>query len=170
MTLQIANHKVIGTAVVVLSGRIVLGEESSALRASVNALFTSGTKKIILNVGKVEYIDSSGLGILVAMSRAAKSHGASLALCNLGSHFEEVMQITKLLTVFDTYKTEADAVLALAPNFHSIRELLKPLADRVYHNNEACAPGREISAIDRREESSQYKLCGDCEMLNIQGN
>jgi anti-sigma B factor antagonist len=169
LALQIANHKVIGTAVVVLSGRIVLGEESSALRANVNDLLASGTKKIILNMDRIGYIDSSGLGILVSMYRAAKSHGASLALCNLGSHFQEIMQVTKLLTVFDTYKTEADAVLALA-SFHSIGELLKPLADRVYHNNEACAPGREISVIDRREDSAAYRLCSDCQMLNAQGN
>ncbi len=55
-------------------------------------------------------------------------------------------------------------------DFHSISELLKPMVDRVYHNNEACAPGREIAAIDRREDSSIYKLCGDCKMLNTQGN
>jgi anti-sigma B factor antagonist len=172
VALQIANHKVFDTAVVVLKGRIVLGDESSALRANVNALLASGTKKIILNVDKVEYIDSSGLGILVAMSRAAKLHGASLALCNLGSHFQEVMQITKLLTVFDTYKTEAEAVLGMSKvaDFHSIGELLKPSVDRVYHNNEDCAPGREISALDRREDSSQYRLCDDCKTLNTQGN
>jgi hypothetical protein len=55
-------------------------------------------------------------------------------------------------------------------DFHSIDELLKPLADRVYHNNEACVPGREVSAADRRDDSSVYRLCGDCKMLNIQGN
>lgn len=172
MALQISNHKVIGTAVVVLSGRIVLGEESSALRANVTALLASGTKKIILNVDRVEYIDSSGLGILVFMSRAAKSHGASLALSNLGSHFREVMQMTRLLTVFDTYKTEADAVVGMSKvaDFHSIGELLKPSADRVYHNNEDCAPGREISAMDRREDSAAYRLCVDCKMLNSQRN
>jgi anti-sigma B factor antagonist len=172
LALQIANHKVFDTAVVVLSGRIVLGEESSTLRASVTALLASGTKKIILNVGQIQYIDSSGLGILVSMYRAAKSHDASLALCNLGSRFEGVMQMTRLLTVFDTYKTEADAVLGMSkvPDFHSIGELLKPLVDRVYHNNGDCAPGREVSAIDRREDSAAYRLCGDCQMLNTQRN
>jgi anti-sigma B factor antagonist len=114
LALQIANHEVNGMAVLALGGRIVLGEESSALRANVNGLLASGNKKIILNVDRIRYIDSAGLGILVAIYRAAKSHGASLALCNLGSHFEEVMQITRLLTVFDTYKTEADAVRGLA--------------------------------------------------------
>jgi len=56
------------------------------------------------------------------------------------------------------------------PNFYSMKELLKPLIDRVYHNNEACVPGREIAASDRREDSTIYRLCGDCEMLNTQGN
>jgi hypothetical protein len=55
-------------------------------------------------------------------------------------------------------------------DFHSINELLKPMIERVYHNNEACAPGREIAVVDRREDSSAYRLCGDCKMLNAQGN
>jgi len=114
LALQIANREVNGMAVLALSGRIVLGEESSALRKRVNDLLAGGSKKIIFNVDRVGYIDSAGLGALVAMYRAAKSHGASLALCHLGSRFQGVLQITKLLTVFDTYKTEADAVLGLA--------------------------------------------------------
>ena len=114
MALHIETREVDGIAVLVLGGRIVLGKESSVLREKVNGLLLGGHKKIILNVDRVGYIDSSGLGMLVAMYRAAKSHGASLALCHLGSHFEGVMQITRLLTVFDTYKTEADAVRGLA--------------------------------------------------------
>lgn len=60
--------------------------------------------------------------------------------------------------------------MSQVPSFHSIKELLKPLIDRVYHNNEACAEGREISADDLRATSSIYRLCGDCQMLNAQGN
>jgi anti-anti-sigma factor len=114
LALQIATREVNGVAVLALGGRIVLGEESSALRENVNGLLVGGNKKIILNVDRVGYIDSAGLGMLVAMYHAAKSHGASLALCHLGSHFQGVLQMTKLLTVFDTYKTEADAVRSLA--------------------------------------------------------
>jgi hypothetical protein len=55
-------------------------------------------------------------------------------------------------------------------DFHSINELLKPLVDRVYHDNEARAPDREIAAVDRREDGSIYRLCTDCKMLNTQGN
>lgn len=112
MALHIENREVNDMAVLALGGRIVLGIESSALRENVNGLLVGGNKKIILNVDKVG--DSAGLGMLVAMCHDAKSHGVSLALCHLGSHFEGVMQITKLLTVFDTYKTEADAVRSLA--------------------------------------------------------
>jgi anti-anti-sigma factor len=114
LTLQIANREVDGMAVLELGGRIVLGEESSALREKVNGLLVGGNKRIILNVDRVGYIDSAGLGILVGTYHVAKSHGASLALCNLGSHFKGVLQVTKLLTVFDTYKTEADAVRSFA--------------------------------------------------------
>ena len=60
--------------------------------------------------------------------------------------------------------------MSTVPQFHSINEFLKPLVDRVYHDNEACAPGREITAIDRREDGSSYRLCDDCKMLNTQGN
>jgi hypothetical protein len=60
--------------------------------------------------------------------------------------------------------------MSKVPDFHSINELLKPFVDRVYHNNKACAPGREVSAADRREDSSIYQLCDDCRMLNTQGN
>jgi anti-sigma B factor antagonist len=113
LALHIQNREVNGMAVLALSGRITLGKETTTLRENVNSLLVGGNKRIILNVDRVVYIDSSGLGILVAMYHAARSHGASLALCHLGSHFEGVMQITKLLT-FDTYKTEADAVRGLA--------------------------------------------------------
>jgi anti-sigma B factor antagonist len=114
VALQMANREVDGVAVVTLDGRIVLGEESTALREKVKGLLAGGNKKIVLNVDKVNYIDSAGIGMLVAVYHAAKSHGASLALCHLRPHFEGMLKITKLLTVFDTYKTEADAVHSLA--------------------------------------------------------
>jgi len=114
VALQITNCEVDGVAVVALDGRIVLGEESSALREKVKGLLAGGNKKIVLNVDKVNYIDSAGVGTLVAVYQAAKSRGASLALCHLRPHFEGMLKITKLLTIFDTYKTEADAVHSLA--------------------------------------------------------
>ncbi len=113
MALKIAKHSMDGVVVVSLDGRIVLGEESSELRNTVKSLLAEGNKKIILDVGRVGFIDSSGLGTLVAVYHTAKAQGGKLVLCQLGSKFEELLQMTRLLTVFDSYKTEADAVKAL---------------------------------------------------------
>jgi anti-sigma B factor antagonist len=110
MPLKITNREVDGVTVLALDGRIVLGEESSALREKIKSLLGEGKKKMVLNVDKVTMIDSSGLGALVAAYSSAKSQGASLRLCNLGSKFNELLQITKLLTVFEVSKSEADAV------------------------------------------------------------
>jgi anti-sigma B factor antagonist len=99
-----------GVSVLDLEGRIVLGEESSALRERVKTLLAENRKKIVLNMGQVSYIDSAGLGALVAAYTSAKNQGAQLKLVNLGSKFREVLQVTKLLTVFDVYDTESAAI------------------------------------------------------------
>src|SRR6267154_5306916 len=104
------NHEVGNTSVVVLDGRIVLGEESKSLREKLKGLIAEGKKKIVLNMANITYIDSAGLGTLVAAHLSAKNQGASVRLSNLGNKFHEVLQITKLLTVFDVYDTEAAAV------------------------------------------------------------
>jgi anti-sigma B factor antagonist len=110
VALKFTNREVDGVAVLALDGRIVLGEESNALREKVKAVVAEGKKKIVLNMDNVTFIDSAGLGTLVASHHSAKAQGASLKLCHLGSKFQEVLQITKLLTVFDVYNTEAEAV------------------------------------------------------------
>ena len=110
MALKMTYREVDGVAVVALDGRIVLGEESNALREKVKSLISEGKKKIVLNMDNITFIDSAGLGTLVAAHHSAKGQGASLRLCHLGSKFQEVLQITKLLTVFEVYDTEAQAV------------------------------------------------------------
>lgn len=110
MALKITAHAVDGVDVIELSGRVVLGEESNALRETVKSLLASGHKQIVLNMDNVTYIDSAGLGTLVASHHSARTQGASLKLSNLGSKFQEILQVTKLLTVFDTYDSEAAAV------------------------------------------------------------
>ena len=110
MTIKMINSEVDGVFVVTLAGRMVLGEESNSLREKVRSLLAEGKKKIVLSMAGVKSIDSSGLGILVASHVSAKTQGASVRLCNLGEKFHEIMQITKLLTVFDVYDTEAAAV------------------------------------------------------------
>lgn len=110
MTVRMTTHEVDGVTVVALDGRIVLGEESNSLREKLKSLATEGKKKIVLNMANVEYIDSAGLGLLVGAYVSARNRGASVRLCHLGRKFHEVMQITRLLTVFDVYDTEAAAV------------------------------------------------------------
>lgn len=110
MALKITNREVEGIAVVKMEGRIVLGEESNALRESVKTLLADNKKKIVLNMDNVTYIDSAGLGTLVASFHSARAQGAVLKLANLGSKFQEVLQVTKLMTVFEVFDSEAAAV------------------------------------------------------------
>jgi anti-sigma B factor antagonist len=114
MGMIITHREVDGVSVLALAGRIVLGEESNALREKLKSLVAAGKNKVVLNVDQVKYIDSAGLGILVAEHVSAKSRGSSLRLCHLGSKFHEVLQITKLLTVFEVYDTQAAAVASFA--------------------------------------------------------
>jgi len=109
VALKMSQREVDGVTVVALDGRIVLGEESNALREKVK-----GKKKIVLNMDNITFIDSAGLGTLVASHHTAKKEGAALRLCHLGSKFQEVLQITKLLTVFDVSNTEAEAVASFS--------------------------------------------------------
>ncbi len=110
MALKMTSREVDGVSVIGLAGRVVLGEESNALRETVKSLLASGKKKIVLNMENVTYIDSAGLGTLVSSHHSARTQGASLKLSNLGSKFQEILQVTKLLTVFDVYDSEAAAI------------------------------------------------------------
>jgi anti-sigma B factor antagonist len=110
MTVKMTNSEVDGVSVVALDGRIVLGEESNSLRDKLKSLTAQGKKKIVLNMANIKYIDSAGLGTLIAVHVSAKTQGASVRLCHLGRKFHEVLQITKLLTIFDVYDTQAAAV------------------------------------------------------------
>ena len=93
-----------------LKGRIVLGEGSVTVRDTVHDLLTKGQKRILLNLGAVNYIDSSGIGELVSAFAAAKKQGGELKLLNLNKRIHDLLQITKLYTVFDVKDDEASAV------------------------------------------------------------
>ncbi len=110
MALRMTERDVNGVSVVEIEGRIVLGEESNAFRERVKSLLAAGKKKIVLDMKNVTYIDSAGLGTLVATFHSARSQGATLKLANLGSKFKEVLQVTKLYTVFETYDNETAAI------------------------------------------------------------
>lgn len=93
-----------------LAGRIVLGKETGILRQDVKGLFDAGYKKVVLNFDGVTYIDSAGLGALVALYYSGNLCGASLRLCHLGSKFKDLLYLTKLNVVFQVLDTQEDAL------------------------------------------------------------
>lgn len=110
MALTIASREVDGVAVLDLSGRITLGEGSVQLRDAIRELISKGRKNILLNMGEVNYIDSSGLGELVSAYTTAKNQGASVKLLSLTKKVHDLLQLTKLYTVFDIYDDEASSI------------------------------------------------------------
>ena len=112
MALTIASREVDGVVVLDLSGRITLGEGSVQLRDAIRDLISKGSKSILLNLGDVNYIDSSGLGELVSAFTSAKNQGADLKLLHLTKKVHDLLQLTKLYTVFDIKDDEASAIAA----------------------------------------------------------
>lgn len=93
-----------------LEGKVTIGEGSVALRTAIRRLLGEGKNKILMNLGGVGYIDSSGIGELVSSFTAVNKEGGSLKLLNLTQKIQDLLAITKLLTVFDVYDTEAEAL------------------------------------------------------------
>jgi anti-sigma B factor antagonist len=93
-----------------LSGKVTIGEGSVQLRESVRKLLDEGKKKILLNLGDVSYVDSSGIGELVSSYTTTNNNGGQLKLLNLTKKIQDLLMITKLLTVFETHDNEASAV------------------------------------------------------------
>ena len=109
MQLKLAKKTVDGILVMGCSGRIVFGEESSLLREEVKKALPDN-KRIVLNLGEISYIDSGGLGTLVALHTTALGAGASIKLANLTKRVGDLLQVTKLLTVFDVHDSEYKAL------------------------------------------------------------
>ena len=93
-----------------LKGKMTLGEGDELLKEKINSLLSGGSKKIVLNLEGVPYIDSAGLGEVVRTHTTVSRQGGSLKLLNLTKRIEDLLSITKLLTVFETFDNEADAV------------------------------------------------------------
>ncbi|HEV3152031.1 MAG TPA: STAS domain-containing protein [Acidobacteriaceae bacterium] len=110
MSVKISTRQVDGVTVLDMSGRITLGEGSVQLRDAVRDLLSKGQKHILLNLGDVTYIDSSGIGELVSAFTTVKNQGGELKLLNLTRKVHDLLQITKLYTVFDVKDDEASAV------------------------------------------------------------
>ena len=115
MKMTASTRLVSGVTIVDLNGRIVLGEESAGLRDLVRNLVSEGTKKILLNFRNIDYIDSSGLGELVSAFTSVRSQGGELKLLNLTKRVRSLLQVTKLLTVFDVTDDEAASVKSFSP-------------------------------------------------------
>ncbi len=108
--MKASTRQLNGVTVVDLSGRITLGEGSVVLRDTVRELIGKGEKRILLNLGEVTYIDSSGIGELVSAFTTVRNQGGELKLLNLTKKVHDLLQITKLYTVFDVKDDEAVAV------------------------------------------------------------
>ena len=110
MSLKTTRQEVSGVVILRLDGDITLGEASGDLRDAVKDVFASGKQNLLLDLGRVSYIDSAGLGELVGCYASAERQQASLKLLHLQKKVKGLMQVTKLITVFDTYEDEAEAI------------------------------------------------------------
>jgi anti-sigma B factor antagonist len=109
MTLKIETRLVDGVTVMSCHGRIVFGEEATELRENLKRVL-GATRQVVLNLAGVSYIDSGGLGTLVGVYSSARATGADIKLTGLGQRLRDVLQITKLVTVFEVYDTEQEAI------------------------------------------------------------
>ena len=114
MSVKLNTRQVGDVTVIDISGRITLGEGSSTLRDVLRELTAKGDQKILLNLGDVSYIDSSGIGELVSGFTTVANKGGTLKLLNLTKRVKDLLQITKLYTVFDVHEDEAHAVRSFA--------------------------------------------------------
>ena len=110
MSVKLTNRQVGDVTVIDANGRITLGEGSSTFRDSIRDLTAKGNKKILLNLGDVSYIDSSGIGEMVSGFTSVTNQGGQLKLLNLTKRVKDLLQITKLYTVFEVFDDEAAAV------------------------------------------------------------
>lgn len=108
--MDIKERVVGGVSVLDLSGKIVLGEGDLQIKDRIKDLLADGQKRILLNLGDVSYIDSAGLGALISSYTTSKREGGQLKLVNLTKRIQDLLSITKLITVFDTYETEQEAI------------------------------------------------------------
>jgi anti-sigma B factor antagonist len=113
VALNINTREVDGVTVLALDGRIVFGEETHSLREKVKSLLAAGKKKVVLNLEKVTYVDSTGLGTLIGIRQSVQSAQAALRLSNVESRWTELLHTTQLWPLFDVSANEAEAVRAM---------------------------------------------------------
>ncbi len=114
--MQIHEREMGSVTILDIHGKLTLGEGDELLRDKVNSLVHQGRKQILLNLADVPYIDSAGLGEIVRTYTTVSRQGGSLKLLNLTKRIQDLLAITKLLTVFETFENEKDAVKSFGAN------------------------------------------------------
>lgn len=112
--MKIVERQIGDVVILDLHGKILIGEGDDALREAVTKLADAGKTKILLNLAEVPYVDSAGLGEIVRTYTTVSKKGGKLKLLNLTKKIQDLLSITKLLTVFETYESENDAVRSFA--------------------------------------------------------
>ncbi len=112
MALHTVTKEMDGVTVLSLSGRVTLGDESSQLRNTIKQLLAQGKKRLVLDLADVSYVDSAGLGTLVAAYTSARNEGGDVRLAGITKNFSELLNVTKLLTVFNVHDNVPDALKA----------------------------------------------------------
>jgi anti-sigma B factor antagonist len=113
MNMTLKSRRIDDVVILDLSGRITIGEGTLVLRSEMHKLLDAGDTKFLLNLSDVDYIDSSGLGELVTSFTTVRNKNGQLKLLNLTRRVRDLLQITKLLTVFDTFDNETEALKSL---------------------------------------------------------
>jgi anti-sigma B factor antagonist len=116
VSLEISRREREGVAILDLSGRITVGDESTKLRETLRGLMTGGILNIVLNLDDVDYIDSTGLGALVVCFTSLRKAGGGLKLLNLNRRNIELLLLTKLSTVFELFSDEQNAINSFFPD------------------------------------------------------
>jgi anti-sigma B factor antagonist len=123
MNLKISQREIDGITVLDVAGRIVLGDETELFRDSIKNSLAGGKKSILLNLGEVAFIDSSGIGELVSASLAFRREGGDLKLLNLTKKVHDVVQIVKLGSMFEIFDDEDTALEAFKKQEREVRDL-----------------------------------------------
>ena len=110
MSVKLTSHEKGGVTIVDTSGKLTLGDGTSALRTKIRELVAGGSRRIVLNMADVSYMDSSGLGELIAAHTTVTTAGGEMKLLNLAKRVHDLLKLTKLYTVFEAFEDEASAV------------------------------------------------------------
>jgi anti-sigma B factor antagonist len=115
VSLEIIQREANGIGFLSLKGRLVLGQESSGFRTTIDNLLSSGVTRLIVNLEHVNYVDSAGLGALIEAHRTTKAQGGRLKLSSLGPRFKQALETVRLMDMFETFPNEAAAVESVWP-------------------------------------------------------